>query len=244
MEKVKTGIKGLDELLDGGIPKDDLLLVSGMPGTGKSILGLQYIFSGAMNGEPGVYITFEQNGEYLKEQAKGVGMDFDSPTLKDKVVLEHLDVKDVYKTLDDLKQIVTKLKAKRLVIDSISTFSVYAASYRNLPEDLITFLRETKHIPPISLGDNIQKQMIHTILDEIRKLGCTTILTSELPRDSKWYSRDTVSEFTCDDIILLDYNILGEDNIVRTMSIIKSRRGKFKHGVYEFKILSGKGVVV
>jgi KaiC/GvpD/RAD55 family RecA-like ATPase len=244
MEKIRTFIKGLDTLLDGGIPKDDLLLVSGMPGTGKSILGLQFIYNGATNGEPGAYISFEQNGEYLKEQAKGLGMDFGPLIAKNKVVLRHLDVRDLYKTLDDLKQIVDKIKAKRLVIDSISTFSVYATSYRNLPEDLITFLKETDHVPPISLGDNIQKQMVHTILDEIRKLGCTTILTSELSRESEWYSRDTISEFACDDIILLDFNILGEMNIVRTMSIVKSRRGKFKHGVYEFKIVSGKGVVL
>jgi len=242
--KTPTGIKGLDSILGGGIPTGDQVLVSGPPGSGKTILGLQFIYEGCMQGEPGLYVTLDSDHDYLLDQARGLGFDLASALKKDHCAVVTLDPSDIYRALDDLEQQVKKMGAKRLVVDSLSILSVYASSYRNLPEDLIAFLEETKHAPPITLGDSVQKQMIYYVLSRLRKLGCTTLLTSELARESEWYSRDTISEFSCDGIFLLDQQILGEQNSVRTLAVVKMRRTGYKQGVYEFEIQPVKGITL
>jgi KaiC/GvpD/RAD55 family RecA-like ATPase len=74
------------------------------------------------------------------------------------------------------------------------------------------------------------------MMSKIREMGCTTLLISELSKSSKWFSRDTVSEFACDGIILLDYHNLIGEGVTRTISIIKMRRSGYSEGVHEFKI--------
>lgn len=60
MERVKTGIKGLDAMLNGGIPNRHHVLICGGPGTGKTMLGLEFLYHGAKAGEPGLFITLEE----------------------------------------------------------------------------------------------------------------------------------------------------------------------------------------
>ncbi|MCX6767236.1 MAG: AAA family ATPase, partial [Candidatus Micrarchaeota archaeon] len=227
--RVSTGITGLDKILGGGIPEGDLILVSGIPGTGKTVLGLKFICDGAENGEKGLYVSFDSDTEFIRSQARGLGLGFDECIEKNRAALLGADEKDIYRALDDIETKVKEMGAKRLVIDSISVLAVYATSYRNLPEDLIAFLKETDHVPPIMMGEVVQKQMIYTIISRLRRLGCTTVITSELPKNSEWFSRDTVSEFAADGIILLDQHALGEEN-VRTLQVVKMKRSKYREG--------------
>ena len=135
-----------------------------------------------------------------------------------------------------MKKNIKKINAKRLVVDSLSILTVYAASYKNLPEDMMAFLQDTEHEPPIIMSDNIKKQMIYSILYDIGQMGCTSLMISELSRDTKWFSRDTVSEFACGGIILLEYHILGGAGVSRTISVVKMRKTKHAEGVHEFKL--------
>lgn len=237
-------LKPLSQLIPNGVREGEQILISGTPGTGKTLLALQLIAEGAKAGEPGIYVSFESDVDYLIEQAARVGQDLKGLISAGTVSILKLDPSDLYAAIDELKQGVQRIKAKRLAIDSVSILSVYAGSYRNLPDDLIQFIKETPHHPPVALGDNVKKQMVYHLLSDIRKLGCTSFLISELPKNSEWYSRDTVSEFICDGIILLDQQVLGEENVVRTISIVKLRGGGYKGGVYEFSIQNGKGIVI
>ncbi|MFH1257959.1 MAG: ATPase domain-containing protein [Candidatus Micrarchaeota archaeon] len=243
-QRKNVGFKPLDSIIPDGVHAGDQILVSGTPGTGKTLLAMQFISEAARAGETGIYATFESSTGYLTEQAERLGLGVRELAANGKLEIIRLDPSDLYAAFDDLKEHVKKLGAKRLVIDSVSIMTVYASSYRNLPEDMIEFLKKTTHQPPIAMGDGIKKQMIYYMLEEIRKLGCTTILISELPKNSEWYSRDTVSEFICDGIILLDQQILGEENVLRTVTVVKLRGGDYKGGVHEFIIKKGKGIVV
>ena len=78
IERVKTGIEGLDKALNGGIPKKNIVLVSGGAGTGKSTLCMQYLVNGCKMGEKGLYISTEQNESELKKAASNFGWDLDS----------------------------------------------------------------------------------------------------------------------------------------------------------------------
>ena len=238
MNRVKFSC--LKSLISQGIPEGENILISGTPGTGKSALAMQFINEGAAAGENGLYVTLDGGVESVLDEAEGFGIDFRKLISKKKIDVVRIDPKDIYAFLDDLEKHIKRVNAKRLVIDSISILAVYAASYRNLPEDLIAFLQETEHEPPIVLSENIKKQMIYTILSKIQKMGCTSLMISELSRDAKWYSRDTISEFACGGIILLEYHVLGAAGVSRTISIIKMRKTKHAEGVHEFK-LTDKG---
>ncbi len=60
IERVPTGVQGLDDLIEGGFPKNSIVIISGEPGTGKTTFALQFIYEGVKKGEPGVFITFEE----------------------------------------------------------------------------------------------------------------------------------------------------------------------------------------
>ncbi|MBN1170517.1 hypothetical protein JXA56_05840 [Candidatus Micrarchaeota archaeon] len=230
----------LDPVLNGGIPEGDQILVSGPPGSGKTILAMQFIHEGVKNGENGVFFTLDSEKSYLIDQMKGAGIDAKKLIEEGKIDIIELNPTDIYVLLDDISRHVQRLGAKRMVLDSLSILYVYCGSYRNLPEDLIEFLGKTDYPPPIGMGTAVKKQMLYTVMSMIRKLGVTTLLISELSKDSRWFSRDTVSEFACDGIILLDYNVLGA-TVTRTLSTVKMRRSKYREGVHEFKITE-KGI--
>jgi predicted ATP-dependent serine protease len=73
--KVPTQIAGLDEILEGGLPRGRTTLVSGGPGAGKTVLGLEFLCRGAMAGEPGVFITFEERADAIRLNARSMGWD-------------------------------------------------------------------------------------------------------------------------------------------------------------------------
>jgi len=89
MDRIVTGITGLDDLIGGGIPEGSTILLTGSCGTGKSILSLQYIYNGAMSGEPGLYVTFEETKEKIIEHSKKFNMDI--RPLEDKGMMEGAD---------------------------------------------------------------------------------------------------------------------------------------------------------
>ena len=79
IDRVKTGIPGLDELIEGGLPRGDTILIAGKAGTGKSILATQFIYKGAIDyDEPGVFVTLEEPPHLIKRNMLRFGMDLDA----------------------------------------------------------------------------------------------------------------------------------------------------------------------
>lgn len=131
MEYVKTGIDGVDEILGGGIIKGASVLVSGSPGTGKSIFGIQYIYNGAREfDQQGIYLSFEENRDDIEQSALSLGFE-DWPALVesgdiriyDKQVL--LRENDFSSTLDRILDDVQDSEYERLVMDSLTMFSLF-----------------------------------------------------------------------------------------------------------------------
>jgi len=132
IERIKTGIDGLDNLIEGGFPKNSCVLVSGAPGTGKTIFGLQYICNGAKNGEKGLYVTFEQEIDTLISHVSAFGWDL--PTLMENGNLELMSTEVGKLKIDDLVAKIKEEGHKRLVIDSLSTI----LSHPTILEDVDT----------------------------------------------------------------------------------------------------------
>lgn len=145
VELAKTGIDGLDEILNGGIVRNSTTLVSGNPGAGKSILGLQYIYNGVeMFDEKGIFLSFEENEEDLRQAAESIGFEnwqehVDNGDIKvyDKQVL--LRENDFSASLDILLGDLDDAKYERLVLDSLTMFQLFFDNEREQRTYLLKF---------------------------------------------------------------------------------------------------------
>ncbi len=200
IEKVPTGIKGLDQLLKGGYEKHSIVLISGDPGSGKTTMGLQYIYNGATeHDEPGIFISFEEPMEMLYKHSQQYGWDFRKLEHEDKFRLvdarslkaETLFHIDVGMTFDTIKSI----GAKRVVIDSLTAYSM--------------------------LFENLYRQRIalRELFESLRKLGCTTLMINEYSRRYRQYP---IVDFLADELILV-YNRRVKNNRIRGVEVIKAR---------------------
>jgi KaiC/GvpD/RAD55 family RecA-like ATPase len=145
-ELVKTGIEGLDSILNGGIVKNAAVLISGNPGTGKSILGLQFLYNGVDKyDEGGIYLTFEESEEDIREAAESIGFDrwaeyvdegdivvYDKQTL--------LREGDFSATLDRILGDLQDTNYERLVLDSLTMFQLFFDDEKEQRQYLLKFV--------------------------------------------------------------------------------------------------------
>ncbi|MBO4247237.1 MULTISPECIES: ATPase domain-containing protein [Halomicrobium] len=145
IELTKTGIDGLDAILNGGIVTNSTTLVSGNPGAGKSILGLQYIYNGVEQfDEKGIYLSFEENESDLREAAESIGFDkwpefVENGDIKvyDKQVL--LRENDFSSSLELLLDDLEDDKYDRLVLDSLTMFELFFENEKEKRTYLLKF---------------------------------------------------------------------------------------------------------
>ena len=131
VDVTETGVDGLDSILDGGIVENSTVLVSGNPGTGKSIFGIQYLHTGVEEfDEKGIYISFEENAEDIRQAAESVGFDdwgemVENGDIKvyDKSTM--LREEDFNTAIDRLLQDFAGTTYDRLVLDSLTMFSLF-----------------------------------------------------------------------------------------------------------------------
>ncbi|SEH38434.1 RecA-superfamily ATPase, KaiC/GvpD/RAD55 family [Halopenitus malekzadehii] len=142
---VSTGVDGLDSILGGGITERSTVLVSGNPGTGKSIFGIQYLYTGVTeHGDRGVYVSFEENEEDIREAAESVGFeDFGDLVDDGEIVIldkrEMLRIEDFTETIDRLLETVAEGEFDRLVLDSLSMFQLFFEDEHEKRTSLLKF---------------------------------------------------------------------------------------------------------
>jgi len=228
MERAVTGIKGLDKLTGGGIPRNHSVLLTGSCGTGKTILSLQYLYQGAQSKEPALYVTFEESRDKILRQAKEFDWDLEKlerDGLFEIYVVETYDMEDV---LETIKEKVRKLKAKRLVIDSLTVMLEHGVIYHSrISKEMSAADKEKRIFKFPESVHNITRKDIYFLIKEINKLATTCMLISEVAEKSDYLSRDTISEFACDGVILLKTSELGGE-VERLLSVRKMRGTEVK----------------
>ncbi|NYZ75803.1 hypothetical protein H0N98_00950 [Candidatus Micrarchaeota archaeon] len=226
-ERTKTGISGLDELLNGGIPKNAVVLISGGAGSGKTVMGLQFLVNGAMDyGEKGIFVTFEETREDILAQALQFGWDLAKLEHdgKLKIVTFTLSKHHLSFVNFQLDEMISTFKPNRLVYDSISTIGVYAEILADV--ETLTSLGLKKEDMAIELRpDTITRRAVMDIMARLKSYGLTSLVISELPKQSNFLSRDTVSEFAADGIILL-HCLERKEKKIRAIEVLKMRRTK------------------
>ncbi|MBW2998884.1 AAA family ATPase [Candidatus Woesearchaeota archaeon] len=225
MTKIKTNIPGFDKLVGGGLPLGKNILLSGTPGTGKTIFALQYLFNGADKfNEKGIYISFEEEKEDLIEQASQFGWDFEKLEKEKKLKIISIPVSDIKSsTAKEILNIANKYGAKRIVIDSLSALSI------NTP----TTFHKTTELTEISI-----KRFMYSFINQIKNRETTCLLISQTIEGQM--SRDTVSEFICDGVVLIHYESMGGD-FSRSLTIRKMRECKNDTDIHPVEI-NNKGI--
>jgi len=228
MEKIKTHIKGFDKLVSGGLTQGKTILLTGTPGTGKTIFGLQYIYNGVIKDkQKGLYISFEEPISALINQAGQFGWDLNKHIKSGMIDILHFSPKELLNdTLYEIISIIKKKKYVRVVIDSLSALAI------NVP----TLHSSTAEITPF-----VVERFIYSFIDSFKELEKTTTLFMCQTSDDR-LSRDGVSEFIADGIIKIDFESMG-GNFSRSLQIRKMRECKNNEDFHPLEI-GKKGVVV
>lgn len=218
-QKSATGIKGLDEITFGGIPKGRPTLICGGAGCGKTLFGMEFLVSGALQfDEPGVFMSFEETEEDLSANVASLHFDLKRLTARKKLIVEHvhIDRSEIQETgAYDLEGLFVRLGhaidtigAKRIVLDTI--------------EALFAGLQDT----------GILRAELRRLFQWIKDRGVTAVITAE--RGEGELTRHGLEEYVSDCVILLDHRVIEEIS-TRRLRVVKYRGSV--HGTNEVPFL-------
>lgn len=200
VERIDTGIPGLDDLIEGGLPEGSVTLVSGGAGTGKTIFCSQYMWHGLQNDENCLFITLEEEPGEVKEDAHEFGWDFEEYEGDSFKIIYLNPFKDAGGFVDRIRQEIDEIDADRVVLDSTSVLGMYDDKPGKIRERLYDLVRKLRR-------------------DEV-----TTVLTSEITENTGSHlSRYGVEEFVADGVVKLTGFSLGESTF-RSLQVVKMRK--------------------
>ncbi|HOD69679.1 MAG TPA: circadian clock protein KaiC [Deltaproteobacteria bacterium] len=227
LEKAPTGIRGFDEITQGGLPKGRTALVTGGPGTGKTMFAMEFLVKGATEfGEPGVFVSFEETADELIANSASLGLSLpelcDANLLyMDYVRVERSEIEesgeyDLEGLFIRLSHAINTVGARRLVLDTIETLFSGLSNVSILRAELRRLFRWLK-------DKNI-----------------STIVTGE--RGAESLTREGLEEYVSDCVILLDHRVTDQVS-TRRLRVLKYRGSE--HGTNEYPFLiSDRGFMV
>ena len=213
MERVVTGIPGFDDILNGGIPRRNVVLLAGGPGTGKSIFGYQYLYNGLKRGEHGILVALEEHPVQIRISMSQFGWDvteyektgefaivdaftagIGEAAKRERYVVRAPD--DFQALIDVLKAAIREVKAERVVVDSVTTLYI------------------TKPV--------LARSMVLQLKKILSGMGCTSILVSQVSVTERGFGGPGV-EHAADGIVRLDLDEI--DGELRRSLIVWKMRG-------------------
>jgi circadian clock protein KaiC len=232
-ERVPTGITGLDHVIEGGLPKGRSILVTGEPGTGKTIFALQFLVEGLKRGEKGIYVTADESPVDVLEQAASLGWDLEPRVDAKELAILNAGTYlsslpgsgkerqiDVQKAVGDLAGFVNQIGAKRLVLDPAGPFVLLRDSNARIQDQtrlLIKLLRSSTQT--------------------------TNILTSyAVPRTGE-RTMHGIEEYLVAGAIVLEM-FWKNGTLARSLIVEKMRCTEVKPTQLEFDITKKQGIVI
>jgi circadian clock protein KaiC len=218
-ERASTGIAGLDEMLGGGLPRSSSTAILGATGTGKTLLGLQFLLEGARQGEPGIHFTLEETADQLRGIARGFGWDLLDLEQRRLLFISHASPvelsADVF--LNQARQLIEEVGARRAVLDSLTSLELGVSSQRRF------------------------KELVYAMTKHFRALGVTFNLNMEVTDllGSAQLSGHGIS-FAADNVIQLKY-LEQDGRLDRGISVLKARG--VRHATEVRKLSVGDGGV-
>ena len=226
LAKAATGIEGFDEVTGGGLPKGRPTLVCGGPGCDKTLFGLEFLIHGAEQGEPGVFVTFEETGHDLVENVRSLGHDLADLMKRKRLAIEYVRVEraEIEETGEyDLEALFIRLDhalrsigARRIVLDTI--------------ESLFAGLDNA----------GVLRAELRRLFAWLKERGVTAVVTGE--RGVNTLTRQGLEEYVSDCVIVLDHRVADQIS-TRRLRIVKYRGSS--HGTNEYPFLiDRRGIAV
>lgn len=223
LEKCPSGITGLDEITDGGLPRGRPTLVCGNAGCGKTLFGVEFLVRGATRyGEPGVFMAFEETAEELAQNVRSLGFDLDALAEQKKLAVDyvHVERSEIEETGEyDLEGLfirlgcaIDEIGAKRVVLDTLET--------------LFSGLSNTA----------ILRAELRRLFRWLKDKGVTAIITAE--RGEGVLTRHGLEEYVSDCVIVLDHRVTDQV-ATRRLRVVKYRGSR--HGTNEYPFLIDEG---
>ncbi len=227
LEKAPTGISGLDQITEGGLPRGRVSLVAGSAGAGKTLLALEFLVAGALKyGEPGVLVSFEESAEKVTLNVRSLGFDLDQLQRDglltvisfqvepaEIIATGAFDLEPLFLILDDA---LGRIGARRVVLDTVEVlFGAFG-------------------------DDSTVRAELSRLARWLEARGVTAIVTGE--RGTTSLTRHGIEEYVTDCVIVLDHRVTEEIS-TRRLRVVKYRGSA--HGTNEFPFLiSARGFVV
>ena len=231
IEKIPTGIAGLDEISHGGLPRGRTTLVAGSAGSGKTVLAGQFLANAILTEDAaGVFVTFEEPPADITRNLESLGWDVEAwvadnrwsyidASMRSGVVASVIGPYDFGALMARIEAAVSRTGATRVVMDSIgSIFSGF--------DDMSMVRRE-----------------LQRLASAVSAMGVTAMITAERDEEYGPISRFGVEQFVADDVIVLRH-VLENEEIRRTIQILKFRGTTHRKGEFPFTIDPSQGVVV
>jgi KaiC/GvpD/RAD55 family RecA-like ATPase len=242
MGTVATTIAGFDRLIEGGFIENDLIIVSGGPGTGKTTFGIQYLYGGAMLlDEPGVLVTLDESPARIIRNMWRFGWDLEQLGREGKLKIVYVDplslVFDAARGGDEL--LVNRssfyLQVERCTVEGLLRVireSVKEIHAKRVFMDSITALR-------FSLNRLATRRVLLHVVRSLEAIPCTTLVSSELPFEDGEYG---VEDYIAEGVIRLHLFRVGNDK-VRAVEVLKMRGVHHDESLHPYSILED-GIVV
>lgn len=227
LDHCPTGIEGLDTITSGGLPRNRTTLVAGAAGSGKTLLGAEFLVRGTERGEPGVFLAFEETAEELAMNVASLGWDLEQLRADGLLVVDHVKVEreHILQTGDfDLEALfirlgyaIDQIGAKRVVLDTI--------------EVLFSALDDTA----------LLRAELRRLFTWLKERGVTAIVTAE--RGEGTLTRHGLEEYVSDCVISLDHRVVDQ-LAVRRLRVVKLRGAPHGTNEYPFLIDPERGISV
>jgi len=222
LAKTRTGIAGLDEITNGGLPAGRPTLICGSAGCGKTLLAMEFLVRGATTyGEPGVFMAFEENEEELTRNVASLGFDLKALAAGKKLVLDHVRIEwseiqetgayDLEGLFVRLAYAIDSIGAKRVALDTVE------ALFAGLPNEAIL------------------RAELRRLFRWLKAKGVTAIITGE--RGEGTLTRHGLEEYVADCVIVLDHRVINQIS-TRRLRVVKYRGSL--HGTNEYPFLIGE----
>ncbi len=231
LERVKTGIRGMDQVANGGFTKNRATLVTGTSGSAKTVLAVQFLVGGITEyGEHGVFVTCEETADEIRRNALGLGWDIATWEAEGKFAIIDISPRltenrieagefDFGGLMVRIESAVRRIGAKRVSMDSIGAL-----------------------FGQFSDSSTVRREMFR-VARGLKELEVTSVITAERIQEDGDLSRYGVEEFVSDNVIVLRYALM-EQQRHRTMEILKMRGASHRQGEWSFTVIPGAGLVI
>ena len=220
ISRKQTGIAALDRLLQGGLPDGNCILIQGAPGTGKTVLGMQFLEAGiTCCDQPGLLVTFEEHPRRLYRDARGLGWAFEKFERDRKLLVVFTSPEAFLRELasDQYGRLIRDYGFQRVVVDSLTQFESYPSASEQV------------------------RVRFERVINGIRREGFSVVMTREMESREAPF-RVTPEEYLADTIIQLENRRLPntrDGRRTRLLEVLKNRGSAYSSSLHQFTIGTG-----